>query len=130
MRRATKASSTKRSTHLDLVDDDGIGSSKIHRPKTTKSTADLARAIFCAVAALGTLYYNYDRVFGQYSKSGMGKGTEVMSSHHKKERVLPQQNSLPPDSIYRAKMEDIHGEWKQLMDYAGSVSLVINVACE
>jgi hypothetical protein len=128
MRRATKASSTKRSTHLDLVDDGGIGSSKIHKPKTTKSTADLAKAIFCALAALGTLYYNYDRVFGRYGKSGMEKSAE--SSHHKKERVLPQQNSLPPDSIYRAKMEDIHGEWKQLMNYAGSVSLVINVACE
>ncbi|KAL3809718.1 hypothetical protein ACHAXA_009412 [Cyclostephanos tholiformis] len=129
MRRATKASSMKRSTHLDLVDDDEIGRSKIHKPKTTKSTTDLARAIFCALAALGTLYYNYDRVFGRNGKLGTGKVAEVMPLQNN-ERVLSQQNRLPPDSIYRAKMKDIHGEWKQLMAYAGSVSLVVNVACE
>jgi hypothetical protein len=121
MRRATKSSSTKRSTHLDLVDDDRIGSSKIQKPKT-KSKADLARAIFCAFVALGTLYYNYDKVFNR-------KGATVKSPQHK-ERALPHQLSLPPDSIYRTKVEDIHGEWKQLMEYSGSVSLVVNVACE
>ena len=123
MRRATKSSSTKRSTHLDLVDDDGIGSSKIHKPKT-KSKADLAKAIFCALVALGTLYYNYDKVFNRKGKTAKVKPLTY------KERILPHQLSLPPDSIYRTKVEDIHGERKQLMEYSGSVSLVVNVACE
>jgi len=37
---------------------------------------------------------------------------------------------LPPDSIYRTEVQDIHGDWKQLMDYSGGISLIINVACE
>lgn len=122
MRRATKSSSTKRSTHLDLVDDDGIGSSKIHKPNTN-SRVNLAKAIVCALAALGTLWYINDKVFNRKGKVGTDKAAE-------KERILPQQHSLPPDSIYRTKVEDINGEWKQLMEYSGSVSLVVNVACE
>ena len=54
-----------------------------------------------------------------------------MEEIKKNNKYLPQENRLlPPDSIYRTKIEDIHGNYQQLMDYAGSVSLVVNVACE
>ena len=128
MRRATKISSTKRSTHLDLVDDDGIDSSKIHKPKT-KSRANLAKAIVCALAALGTLWYINYKVFNHKGGVETGKAAQVVQLPHK-ERILPQQHSLPPDSIYRTRVEDINGEWKELMEYSGSASLVVNVACE
>ena len=52
-------------------------------------------------------------------------------THNTVERFLPQQNRLlPPDSIYRTEVEDIHGNWKKLMEYSGGISLIINVACE
>jgi hypothetical protein len=52
-------------------------------------------------------------------------------THNTVERFLPQQNRLlPPDSIYRTEAQDIHGDWKQLMEYSGGISLIINVACE
>eukprot|EP00804_Cyclotella_cryptica_P006181 CCRYP_015265-RA/>CCRYP_015265-RA protein AED:0.49 eAED:0.49 QI:0/-1/0/1/-1/1/1/0/62 len=62
-----------------------------------------------------------------------------MKHHHQKqghndvdaERFLPQQNHLlPPDSIYRTTITDIHGISQQLMKYTGSIALVVNVACE
>lgn len=120
-RRATKA--PQRSTHLDLVDNDN-GDIKIHNKRRANNTkANIARAIFCAVAALTTLYC---------VSTGKVTFKRIMSrTPSKKEQDLSQQQiNLPPDSIYRTKVEDIHGEWRRLMDYAGNVSLVVNVACE
>lgn len=134
MRRANKTSAAgKRSTHLDLPSshDDGIDdSSKVHKRKSTSKSA-LFIAIVCGLAAIGTLIYVSDKVFSTNVGSKLvGKG-DVPNSAVKKERFLPQQNRLlPPDSIYRTKIEDIHGDYKQLMDFSGKVSLVVNVACE
>lgn len=131
MRRANKTG--KRSTHLDLPSshDDGVDdSSKVHKRKSTSKSA-LFIAIVCGLAAIGTLLYVSDNVFSTNVGSKLvGKG-DASNSAVKKERFLPQQNRLlPPDSIYRTKIEDIHGEYKQLMDFSGKVSLVVNVACE
>ena len=49
----------------------------------------------------------------------------AVSGHHHQPTEL-----LPPDSIYRVGVQDIHGSWVQLEKFAGSVSLVVNVACE
>ena len=120
-RRATKA--PQRSTHLDLVDNDN-GDIKIHNKRRANNTkANIARAIFCAVAALTTLYC---------VSTGKVTFKRIMSrTPNKKEQDLSQQQiNLPPDSIYRTNVEDIHGEWRHLMDYTGNVSLVVNVACE
>jgi len=38
--------------------------------------------------------------------------------------------NLPPDSIYRTELTDIHNEPQSLLQYAGSISLIVNVACE
>lgn len=132
MRRANKTSG-KRSTHLDLPSshDDGVDdSSKVHKRKSASKSA-LLIAIVCGLAAIGTLIYVSDKVFSSnVGNKLVGKG-DAPNSAVKKERFLPQQNRLlPPDSIYRTKIEDIHGEYKQLMDFSGKVSLVVNVACE
>ena len=37
---------------------------------------------------------------------------------------------LPPDSIYRTELTDIHNKPQSLLQYAGSISLIVNVACE
>lgn len=139
MRRSNKSSggtqAKKRTTHLDLPsnDDDVVSSSRnIHKRKSTSKSA-IAVAIICAIAALGTLFYVSDKVFAA-SNGGkvIGAVDEADSDSDKgKDRFLAQQNRLlPPDSVYRTKVQDIHGDWQQLMQYSGSVSLVVNVACE
>ncbi len=115
---------------------------KVHRRRhATKS----AIAIYLGIAfvALGTVVFVSNRVrtdgeiFVKTATGGVmvGKAKGVMvdssSSATHAERFMMQQNRLlAPDSIYRAKVKDIHGNWQQLMQYSGSVSLVVNVACE
>lgn len=137
MRRSNKASSgtqvKKRTSHLDLPsnDDDGGSISKIHPKRKSASKPVIAVAILCGLAAVGTLFYVSNKVF-QAPKTMTGTGKEaVPGSNSLPERFMAQQNRLlPPDSIYRTKVQDIHGDWQQLMQYSGSVSLVVNVACE
>ena len=130
MRRSNKAVK-KRTTHLDLSSNDDVGSAKSHNPKGTTKSA-IAVALLCGLVALGTLFYVSDKVLTPGKKMVMGTEKEVVSGSKSLphgERFMAQQ-LLPPDSIYRTKVQDIHGDWQQLMQYSGSVSLVVNVACE
>lgn len=133
MRRSNKASSKKRTTHLDLPSNDDVGSGKIHKRKST-SKSTIAFASLCGLIALGTLFYVSNKVFSPDGNvlASIGKqATSGSNSLQHKERFMAQQNRiLPPDSIYRTKVQDIHDDWQQLMKYSGSVSLVVNVACE
>lgn len=133
MRRANKAaapSSLPKRSHLDV--DDGSAhhnhNTKVHKHKGA-SKSSLLFAIICGLAAMGTLVYVSKAVFSNNGSDKVTKKSEIPQQN--KERYLPQQNRLlPPDSIYRTTIEDIHGKQQQLMDYSGSVSLVVNVACE
>jgi len=144
MRRPTKASSvTKHSSNLDLMpsnDDDagtgiGIVGSKVHNKRKSTSMSTLAITIFCGLVALGTLFYVSNKVLSK-SRSKVGDINSMASNPptyttDTDRLLLPKQNiHLPPDSIYRTEVQDIHGDWKQLMDYSGGISLIINVACE
>jgi len=135
MRRSNKATK-KRTTHLDLPShDDNAGSTggKTHKRKGSTKSA-IAVALLCGLAALGTLFYVSNMVFNPDNKKVMGGGKEAASGSNSLphgERFVAQQNRvLPPDSIYRTKVQDIHGDMQQLMKYSGGVSLVVNVACE
>ena len=139
MRRPTKVSSVaKPSTNLDLMpshDYDGVDNSKMHnnRKSATSMSSSLAIAIFCGLIALGTLFSVSNKVLLKSRSMGGGINTMVSDAptHNTVERFLPQQNRLlPPDSIYRTEVEDIHGNWTNLMEYSGGISLIINVACE
>ena len=139
MRRLTKVSSVaKPSTNLDLMpsyDDDGVDNSKMHcnRKSASSMSSSLAITIFCGLIALGTLFYVSHKVLLKSRSMGGGINSMVsdVPTHNTVERFLQQQNRiLPPDSIYRTDVQDIHGDWKQLMEYSGGISLIINVACE
>jgi len=130
MRRANKTPAAVKRSHLDVQSGADI-STKIHKKKSA-SNSSLALALLCGAAALCTLLYVSNRVF---SSTPIKSERKVFSKHmeeiKKNNKYVPQENRLlPPDSIYRTKIEDIHGNYQQLMDYAGSVSLVVNVACE
>ena len=129
MRRANKTPAAVKRSHLDIQSGAGADT-KIHKKKSNNSS--LALALLCGAAALCTLLYVSNRVF---SSTPIKSERKVFSKHmeeiKKNNKYVPQENRLlPPDSIYRTKIEDIHGNYQQLMDYAGSVSLVVNVACE
>jgi len=134
-RRSNKAA-MKRTTHLDLQstnDDVGSTASKSRKRKgTTKS--EIAIALLCALVALGTLFYVSKKVLTPDIKKGVGTRNKSVSGSKAlphQQRFTAQQNSLlPPDSIYRTKVQDILGDWQQLVKYSGAVSLVVNVACE
>lgn len=130
MRRSNK----KRTTHLDLPSNedhvDSTNNNKSHKHKGNAKSG-LAVALLCGLAALGTLFYVSDKVFAPDTKKAMGEVKEATQLSHNPERFMSQQNRvLPPDSIYRTKVQDIHGDWQQLMKYSGGVSLIVNVACE
>mmetsp|Transcript_17596 Transcript_17596/g.42330 ORF Transcript_17596/g.42330 Transcript_17596/m.42330 type:complete len:144 (+) Transcript_17596:65-496(+) len=128
-----KASSEKRTTHLDLPANDDVDRGKIHKCNST-SKSTIALASLCGLVALGTLFYASNKVFTPDGKVSASIGKSLTPGYNllpQKERFMAQQNRiLPPDSIYRTKVKDIHDDWQQLMKYSGSVSLVVNVACE
>lgn len=156
MRRFNKPSTAGRSSHLDLPssnDNDDEGSTKIHKRKQQRSsnTKAIAVTFVCALIALGTLFFVADKVRTDgeiYAKTPNGSilvgskkkeasvvggsdGGSSSSISNEQQRFLSQQNRLlPPDSIYRSNIMDIHGNQQQLMKYAGSISLIVNVACE
>ena len=138
MKRPTKKSSgaqtnsTQRTTHLDLQSHDDMGSSaKIHPKKKGTSMSALAVTVLCGLVALGTLFYVSNKVFSQGPNTMVGtNGAHRVTSGSD---LLSQANSmaqLPPDSIYRTKVMDIKGDWQELKQYSGGVSLIVNVACE
>jgi len=133
MRRANKTPAAVKRSHLDVQMGGVADTSKIHKKKSA-SNSSLALALLCGAAALCTLLYVSNKVF---SSTPIKSERKVFSKHmeeikkNSNDRYQQQENRLlPPDSIYRTKIEDIHGNYQQLMDYAGSVSLVVNVACE
>lgn len=139
MRRSNKVSiAKKRTTHLDLPSNDDNGSNaenKWHK-RNGNATFAIAVAVLCGLAALGTLFYVSKQVLAPGNKIMLGGGHGAASVGGPdplllQERFAAQQNRvLPPDSVYRTKVRDIHGDWQQLMQYSGGVSLVVNVACE
>ena len=132
MRRANKTPAAVKRSHLDIQMGSVGADTKIHKKKSNNSS--LALALLCGAAALCTLLYVSNRVF---SSTPIKSERKVFSKHmeeikkNNNDRYQSHENRLlPPDSIYRTKIEDIHGNYQQLMGYAGSVSLVVNVACE
>lgn len=115
---------------------------KVHRQRrTSKSTISIYLGIafvaLCTLVIVSKRVRTEGEIFVKTANGGImvGKGKAAIvdssSSATQAERFMMQQNRiLPPDSIYRAKVKDIHGDWQQLMQYSGSVSLVVNVACE
>lgn len=150
MRRSNRVSASKqRTTHLDLPanDDAGDAASKFHK-RQGASKAAVAVAVLCGLAALGTLFYVSNKVFAGgiaaggtrdarnaaifSGGTGVARKTGGAGSHSSThgDRFMAQAPHLPPDSIYRTTVKDIHGTAQDLMQYSGSVSLVVNVACE
>ena len=131
------------SSHLDLSsanDDDTAG--KIHKKSKQqprqKGGSSILIAIVSGIIALGTLYY----IANKFSYMTKHHVNSSLSIHHgggekKIENEEPNNDhhhhshlQLPPDSIYRTKITDIHDTPQSLLQYAGSISLIINVACE
>jgi hypothetical protein len=140
------------SSHLDISSShDDEPSDKLHKSKRRpQSKAKILVTALSSLVALGTLIYVAKLVVGnnggQHIASLLSFKSAHMSAihnlhhkmkhhHHEKEETSssPHDNAnilLPPDSIYRTTAKDIHGISQNLIQYAGSISLVVNVACE
>jgi len=123
MRRPTKADrkNNMRRTHLDLDDGtDGAPTKISHKKKPSSSVGSIICSLMFSFTVLGALYYVPQMI----------KNSSVSNVARKIESVKSAAQMLPPDSIYRAGMQDLRGDWVPLEKFAGSVSLVVNVACE
>jgi len=144
--------SSTTSSHLELSSanaDDNENTFKIHKKKNNKQRyqrgSSIAIAAICSLIAFGTLYFVAKYVSSMISIGGT-KSRSTGSIHHQQRKTILAENNnvdedkynhhhhhtnqLPPDSIYRAKVTDIHGTLQDLHQYAGSISLIVNVACE
>ena len=139
----------QRQCHLDIStsNDDNELSEKLRKGKARRHsrTNQIIVAAICSLAVLGTLIYVASLVnsnvasnllqFGNSAKiAAIHNMKKRKSNHHHHDAIksnsLIQQNLLPPDSIYRSTMTDIHGTSRNLIQYAGSIALIVNVACE
>ena len=143
-------------SHLDISSshDDEAGD-KLHKSKRRPhSKAKILVTALCGLVALGTLVYVAKLVVGNDEGSHLSSLLQFKTSHmsaihnmhhktkhrhHDKPDISSVDASsshananilLPPDSIYRSSVTDIHGISQDLIQYAGSISLVVNVACE
>ena len=138
--------SSSTSSHLELSSanaDDNENTSKIHKKKKKQRQrgSSIAIAAVCSLIAFGTLYFVAKYVSSMISTKSRSTG----SIHHQQRKTILAENNnvdadkynhhhhtnqLPPDSIYRAKVTDIHGTLQDMHQYSGSISLIVNVACE
>ena len=126
-RRPTKgggATSRPRRTHLDLASGEGEKTSGPAKSNAKKSLRSLAPALVCAAFVLVLISRKVLAPKGEQSVSTAAAAKKSSGHHHQPTELLP------PDSIYRVGVQDIQGSWVQLDKFAGSVSLVVNVACE
>jgi len=142
----------QRSSHLDIPSShDDEPSDKLHKSKRRGNKSKIVMAVVGSLVALGTLIYVANLVAngGGASLLQLGKRSHAAAAihniknkmkhhqhhHHEEARVqtasMSQAESLlPPDSIYRSTIIDIHGVSQNLSQYAGYISLIVNVACE
>jgi hypothetical protein len=102
----------------------------VYVAKTVKSDAmALFKLSDGRIAAIKNMEHKMKHHQKKQGHEDLHHGTSSSAKHA--ERFLPQQKHLlPPDSIYRTTITDIHGTSQQLMKYTGSIALVVNVACE
>ena len=143
--------SSTTSSHLELSSanaDDNEDTSKIHKKKNKQGQrgSSIAIAAVCSLIAFGTLYFVAKYVSSMINIGGTksSRSTSASIHHQQRKTILAENNNvdadkynhhhhtnqLPPDSIYRAKVTDIHGTLQDMHQYAGSISLIVNVACE
>lgn len=142
------------SSHLDLSsanDDDttsttSSATAKIHKKSKQKQARQngfsMLAATACCLISLCTIYY----AVIQFSYMANHHVNSSLSIHHEQKMAQQQQADdendpnnnlhhrhnlqLPPDSIYRTELTDIYNKPQSLLQYTGSISLVVNVACE
>ena len=114
------------------------GSNKIHKKskqQLRRKGTSILLATACCVISLCTIYYAATK-FSYMTKHHVNSS---LSIHHEKKVAAENESNnhhhhtnlhLPPDSIYRTELTDIHNKPQSLLQYAGSISLIVNVACE
>ena len=111
------------------VDDDNEKGNKIMRQDVarTKSTV-LFVGFMCFLAAGALLVFQDSTDFDVFR--GDGKYSLRRMRGLKKAGEVKRHTLLPPDSIYHLQAKDCDGNSIDLEQFAGSVSLVVNVASQ
>eukprot|EP00986_Skeletonema_menzelii_P011291 scaffold5793_cov146-Skeletonema_menzelii.AAC.5 len=121
------------------------GSKKIHKKSMKQQLhrqkgSSIILATACCVISLCTIYY----VATQFSYMTKHHLNSSLSIHHEQKMAVSNNQDddnnepnnhqhqhhhnnlhLPPDSIYRTELTDIHNKPQSLLQYAGSISLIL-----
>ena len=131
LRKNPAASSARSSRELKSFDSDDEKGSKMKRQKESQSKA----IIFCLgiLAFLGLTA----KVEVNHLHRFTGKRLRRHSHHHSMERQMEEESVraqsaidfVPPHSLYKLQVEDIHGKMVDFSMFRGMVTLIVNVAC-
>ncbi|VEU42797.1 unnamed protein product [Pseudo-nitzschia multistriata] len=130
LRRNPSEVSSARKTELDSFEHDNDKGSKMKRQKDSQT-----KAIFCCLAIIALLGL-LAKVRVNHMQRYVPRRLRKQSNHH-----IPGENKvgnsntksandfLPPNSLYKLKVEDIHGKIVNFSSFRGMVTLIVNVAC-
>lgn len=128
---ASAASSARSSRELKSFNSDDEKGSKMKRQKDSQSKA----IFFCLgiIAFLGLIA----KVEVNHLHRFTGKRLRRHSHHHSMERHMEEKgikaqsamDFVPPHSLYKLEVEDIHGKMVDFSMFRGMVTLIVNVAC-
>jgi len=129
-RNPAEVSSSSRRTTLDGLDHDNAKGSKIKRHKDSQTKA----IFFCLsiIAFLGVLA----KVHVHHIQKYTGKQLRAQPHRHATARIDSETvdkpsvvDFLPPHSLYKLEVADIHGTMVDFSSFRGMVTLIVNVAC-
>ena len=122
--------SSARNKNLDGFDHDNDKGSKMKRHKDSQAKA----VFFCLgiIALLGIIAKVRVNHLQKYTPKRLRKQHFRGLAEQKEENAVDTPSAidfLPPHSIYKLEVEDIHGEMLNFSKFRGMVTLVVNVAC-
>ncbi len=130
---ASAASSARSSRELRSFDSDDEKGSKMKRQKETQSKA----IVFCLgiLAFLGLIAKVEVNHLHRFTGKRLRRHNN--SHHHSMERKMEEESVkaksamdfMPPHSLYKLEVEDIHGKMVNFSMFHGMVTLIVNVAC-
>lgn len=109
-------------------DHDNDKGSKMKRHKDSQTKA----VFFCLgiIALLGIIAKVHVNHLQKYTPKRLRKHAHVVEEQKEESGGTPStMDFLPPHSIYKLEVEDIHGEMLNFSKFRGMVTLVVNVAC-
>jgi len=115
-------------SHQSVDDNEKGGKVKRQSQEKTKSTI-LVLVVFLILGFCALKVFPDSTDFDPLGPGGLrSKARSLLKRRGTGESLLKHPSLLPPDSVYNLKVDDCEGNKVDLEQFAGSVSLIVNVA--